>query len=101
MDNLIINKEELQCTTSEDAIRLLEVKREYYSFSLYKAWMHHTSEEVNRITRSKKKPKPIYYIMVKHDELPFIVSEEVAREILDDPKKAMSYVINLWHWRYP
>ena len=101
MNNIIINKEELPCTMNKDVIRFLEVKKGSISFSLYKAWMHHTSDEVNRIARGKKKPLPIYFILLNDDPFPMIISEEVARGILAHPEEGLEYVHNLWHWRYP
>lgn len=88
---LTVDKTETPCTGFYDVYQLMEVKSVIphlkRNFALYKS-------------RVLEGENTVYYLLLSEDKFPVIISEEYAKEILEDPEKGVDLAFNIWLTRY-
>ena len=80
------------CTANMDVIKILEARGDvsFRDFSMYETY----------VRDSEDKFCTEYFIMMEEDVFPIIISEDMAKKILENPEIGESLVYNTWFNRY-
>ena len=82
-----------ECTCCADVIKILECINEpnsrYRDYELYKTMV------------SNEKEMWCYYLLMKGDSFPIVITEEVANKIIKEPELGCNIATNCWfdRWR--
>ena len=93
MKDTIINNVPEPCTCCSDVVKLLEFKgnRTERDFALY---------ETKQIDLDRKEYEKVYFILIKDDIFPIIITQDTAMKILKDPYLGERLAYNRWFDRY-